>query len=93
MPRTPDVVGILTDHGLAPGPEGFVLADLDAAVAARGWRSEVDERPPIRFGYRVTPQFGAVVFAPEPGRAPRMTRGKGDTAATALAQALAKLLA
>src|SRR5689334_24638269 len=51
MARTPNVVDVLVRHGLAPGPDGFVQADLEAAITARSWRAEVDERQPVRSGY------------------------------------------
>jgi hypothetical protein len=98
MTRNPDIAGILAQHRLAPGPDGFALADLEAVVAAHGWRADVAERPLVRSGYHRTPHFAAVVFAPvAPAQAlaspPRLLRGNGATAAAALAQALAKALA
>jgi hypothetical protein len=98
MPRIPDVVGVLAQHGLAPGPNGFALEDLEAVIAAHGWRVEIDERPPVRDGYQTTPHVEALIFASVPldqAARPRsrMARGRGDTRAAALAQALAKLLA
>jgi hypothetical protein len=93
MTRNPDVAGILAQHGLVPGPEGFVLTELEAVIAAHGWRADVDEREPSRSGYHRTPQFGAVVFTrTSVGGGFRQVRGRGDTATAALAQALAKLL-
>lgn len=63
-------------------------------LAAHGWRAEVAEGEPVQSGYRRTPQFGAVVFtrASAAGGARHM-RGRGETAAAALAQVMAKLLA
>lgn len=98
MPRTPNVVAVLGQHGLTPGPDGFVRADLEAAIAARGWRADVDERRPVRYGYQRRPHFDAVVVAaaalgnPTAGTL-RLARGRGESEAAALAQALAKLLA
>lgn len=98
MARSPDVVAVLARQGIAPGPAGFDLADLEAAIAARGWRVELDERPLRRYGYSATPHFEALIFASPPlGQTARLrsrtARGRGDTEAAALAQALAKLLA
>jgi hypothetical protein len=98
MPHIPDVIGTLAQHDLAPGANGFVVEDLEAAIAARGWRVEIDERQPRRYGYQATPHFEALIFASLPldqgvRLRSRTARGRGETAAAALAQALAKLLA
>jgi hypothetical protein len=98
MARAPDVVAVLGRHGLTPGPAGFVQEDVEAAIAARGWRVEIDERLPRRYGYQATPHFEALIFASLPldqgvRLRSRTARGRGETAAAALAQALAKLLA
>ena len=96
MPALPDVAAVLAGHGLAPGPDGYALAELEGMAEARGWRCAVEdvERPTRWTRYR------ARVWLPTDPVGPRGTRramtltarGRGTTAAGALAQALAKAL-
>ena len=93
MPELPDVGAVLARHGLAPGPDGYPLAGLEALAEARGWRFGVEPatRPTRWTRYR------AIVWRPSNPLGPRAphaltARGRGTTEAGALAQALAKAL-
>ena len=92
MPELPDVGAVLARHGLAPGPDGYPLAGLEALAEARGWRFGVEPatRPTRWTRYR------AVVWRTGDPRDPDprtfTARGRGTSEEVALAQALARAL-
>ena len=77
--------------GIAPGPAGYDVSTLLAAVAALGWRVTVEERAPSARGRH---RYRALVFGSAGDGVPRHVsgRGSGATEAEALAKALLRLL-
>jgi hypothetical protein len=96
VPNPTDVAAVLAAHGLRPGPAGWDLAALGAAVEGRGWAWSVE---PVAGRHGRPPIARALVFDPAPrlvvGRFPTSphARGRGTTEADALALALARMLA
>jgi hypothetical protein len=97
VPDRADVAAALAALGLTPGPSGYDLVALAAAVEGSGWGWSVEPR----IGTRPGPaRFRALVFMAGGGGFPigravgsRSSRGQGPTEAAALAQALARMLA
>jgi hypothetical protein len=78
-------------RGVAPGPAGYDVRTLAAAVEALGWRCAVEERPTRERGRF---RYQAMVFGSAAGGAPSHASGRatGGTEAEALAKALVRLL-
>ena len=95
MPALPDVGAVLAAHGITPGPAGYDLNALAAALDVRGWDHRVEELDPGHIG---RDHFRAIVFRRTGslvGGAAGVTRayrGRGRTKEDALAQALATML-
>ena len=87
----PALHAALVDRGVLPGPAGYDVATLVAAIAARGWRAVVEERASRRCGRF---RYHAMVFGSVGGNYPMHVnaRARGDTEAEALAKALVRLL-
>ena len=96
MPHLPDVDAVLEAHGIGPGPEGYDLAALAAAVEGRGWSYRTEELDP---DHRGRDRYRALVFRRTGGlvatgyAATRSYRGRGRTEEEALARAVAGMLA
>jgi transcriptional regulator with XRE-family HTH domain len=78
-------------NGIAPGPDGYDVAAIVAAIAARGWRSAVEERATRARGRF---RYHAIVFGSTEGSSPSHASGRasGETEAERLAKALVRLL-
>ena len=77
--------------GIPPGPAGYDLPALVAAIEGRGWRYVVEARAPSQRGRH---RYRALVFGPARAGSPRhtSTRAGGTTEMEALAKALVRLL-
>jgi len=98
-----DVHGILGAHGITAGPDGYRLLDLEAVIAARGWRCMIVPVSAHPAGRNPKKRFRAMVMASghdavsDDRRSKllgmRHTRGIGASETAALALALARMLA
>ena len=78
-------------HGIPPGPHGYDVAALAAAIERLGWRYATEGRAPSQRGRH---RYRALVFGLGTEGHPSHVsgRGRGAMEAEALAQALARLL-
>ncbi len=98
-----DVARILAAHGIAPRADGYSLLDLEAIATTRGWQWSIEPVSGRPAGGNPKKRFRAMVMAnghdavndDRRGKllGLRQTRGTGSSDVSALALALAQMLA